>query len=348
MSKLFIVLQEWINLLIFVTGYVTINIINMYYSKIGKMALGSRLRLLSDLVTEDAQKLYEIYGFELKPKWFPVFYYLSQNKESKSITRIANEIGHSHPSVIKIVREMVKGGLVIEKRDRLDRRKNNIELTNKGIELSSNIKVQYTDVTNAIEKTFSQAQHNIWLAMEELEYLLDQKSIFTRVIEEKKLRESKKVKIVKYKPKYKEVFKSLNEDWITRYFKIEEVEEEALNNPKKYILDNGGEIFIAIYEGEPIGVCALLKMENSRYDYELAKMAVSKKAQEKGIGFLLGKAIIDEAKLLGARSIYLESNTILKPAISLYRKLGFKKVVDYPTPYERCNIQMELIVQKEQ
>jgi len=319
----------------------------MYYSRIGKMALGSRLRSLSDLVTEDAQKLYEIYGIELKPKWFPVFYYLSQNEESKSITRIANKIGHSHPSVIKIVKEMVKSGLVIEKKDILDGRKNNIGLTNKGIELSSKIKVQYTDVTNAIEKTFIEAQHNIWLAMEELEYLLNQKSIFSRVIEEKKLRESKKVKIKKYKPKYKKAFKLLNEDWITRYFEIEEIEKEALNNPKEYILDKGGEILIAIYEDEPVGVCALLKMENNYYDYELAKMAVSKKAQGKGIGFLLGKAIIDEAKSLGAWSIYLESNTILKPAISLYQKLGFKKVVGHSTPYERCNIQMELIIKKQ-
>jgi hypothetical protein len=32
----------------------------------------------------------------------------------------------------------------------------------------------------------------------------------------------------------------------------------------------------------------------------------------------------------------------LKPAISMYYKLGFKKVEDLPSPYERCNIQMEL------
>ncbi len=82
----------------------------------------------------------------------------------------------------------------------------------------------------------------------------------------------------------------------------------------------------------------------SNYDYELAKMAVSPKAQGKGVGWLLGKAIVEKAKSLGAKKLYLESNTILTPAINLYLKMGFKKIAGYPTPspYERSNIQMEL------
>ena len=68
----------------------------MFYSKVGKLALGSRLRLLSENITENAKSLYELYGVELKPKWFPVFYVLS-DKQEKSITAIAEEIRHSHP-----------------------------------------------------------------------------------------------------------------------------------------------------------------------------------------------------------------------------------------------------------
>lgn len=64
--------------------------------------------------------------------------------------------------------------------------------------------------------------------------------------------------------------------------------------------------------------------------------------QGKSIGWLLGQAVADAAKVLGASKIYLKSNTSLKPAINLYHKQGFKKVVGRSTPYERCNIQMEL------
>ena len=83
-------------------------------------------------------------------------------------------------------------------------------------------------------------------------------------------------------------------------------------------------------------------MDDPEYGFEMAKMAVSPKAQGKNIGYLLGKKVIDEARASGASKIYLESNTILKPAISLYYKLGFQKISGRPTPYQRCNIQMEL------
>jgi GNAT superfamily N-acetyltransferase len=76
--------------------------------------------------------------------------------------------------------------------------------------------------------------------------------------------------------------------------------------------------------------------------FELAKMAVAPGAKGKGIGLLLGQACIDKARALGAGRVYLESNTKLRPAISLYHKLGFRKIAGPPSPYERCNIQMEL------
>ena len=97
---------------------------------------------------------------------------------------------------------------------------------------------------------------------------------------------------------------------------------------------------MARYKGEILGTCALIKINDDTY--ELAKMAVKESARGKNIGWLLGKAITNKARELGAKKVFLESNTQLEPAINLYHKLGFQKVVGQPSPYERCNIQMEL------
>lgn len=307
------------------------------------MALGSRLRRLSEQITEDAAQVYTIYNVPLQPKWFPVFHVLSQ-EQNKTITAIAEEIGHSHPSVSTIIREMVKQGIVVEKKDKKDGRRNMVSLSKKGKDIVSSIAPQYTDVTNAIEEALSQTRHDLWKALEEWEFLLNQKSLLRRVQEQKKKRESNDVQIVDYKPAYCEAFKQLNEEWISKYFKMEEADHKALDNPHKNIIAKGGYIFVALYNNEPVGVCALMKMNDPVYEYELAKMAVSPKAQGKSIGWLLGKAAIEKAKALGAKKLYLESNTILQPAINLYHKLGFQKVVGHATPYERCNIQMELII----
>ncbi|MCC9065727.1 bifunctional helix-turn-helix transcriptional regulator/GNAT family N-acetyltransferase [Flavobacterium piscisymbiosum] len=314
-----------------------------FFDKVGKVALGSRLRLMTAIITDDAAKIYESYGMNFMPKWFPVFYTLMEDREI-TITEIASEIGHSQPSVSKIVQEMITAGLVQESLKSSDKRRNVVGLTPQGWEFSKELKLQLKDVEAAVDGLINQSTHNLWAALEEWEFLLNQKSLFKRVNEEKKKRESQDVQIVAFEPQYLEAFKSLNIQWISTYFEMEEADYKALDNPEEYILNKGGKILVALYRNEPVGVCALIKMKDSNYDFEMAKMAVSPKAQGKNIGFLLGQAIVNTARELGASKIYLESNTILKPAINLYYKLGFQKVYGLATPYKRCNIQMELKV----
>ncbi|WP_394777106.1 GNAT family N-acetyltransferase [Flavobacterium sp.] len=314
-----------------------------FFNKVGKVALGSRLRLMTAIITDDAAKIYESYGMNFMPKWFPVFYTLIEEKEI-TITEIANEIGHSQPSVSKIVQEMIVAGLIEESQKSNDKRRNIVGLTSQGIEFSKELKLQLIDVEVAVDGLISESSHNLWAALEEWEFLLEQKSLFRRVNQEKKKRESQNVQIVDFEPQYLDAFKSLNVEWISTYFEMEEADYKALDNPQEYILDKGGKIFVALYRNEPVGVCALIKMNNPTYDFEMAKMAVSPKAQGKNIGFLLGQAIVNSAREQGASKIYLESNTILKPAINLYNKLGFQKVFGLATPYKRCNIQMEWVI----
>lgn len=314
-----------------------------FFAKTGKMALGSRLRLLTAKVTEDASRIYALYEVDFVPKWFPVFFALSEGGAA-TITEIAEQIGHSQPSVTKIVKEMAKAGLVRGNLKSADKRRNVVGLTEKGEAIAKEMMtVQSGDVERAIDGIIAEATHNLWEAIAEWEFLLEQKSLLKRVQEQKKLRESKDVRIVAYEPKYKAAFKSLNEEWISEYFEMEESDYRLLDDPETSILAKGGTIRVALYRDEPVGVCALVRMENDpEYDFELAKMAVSPRAQGKSIGWMLGQAMLTTAKEMGASKIYLEGNTILKASIQLYQKLGFTKIAGRPSPYKRVNIQMEL------
>jgi GNAT superfamily N-acetyltransferase len=148
------------------------------------------------------------------------------------------------------------------------------------------------------------------------------------------------LQIVPYEPRHREKFRLLNEAWINRYFKLEEPDRRALSDPEGYILAKGGFIFMAEYDKEIVGACALIKVDDEVV--ELAKMAVDDSAQGNGIGYALGKACIDKAKAAGFKKLELLSNTILGPAIKLYKKLGFEEVPLPPTDYERANIKMEM------
>jgi len=315
-----------------------------FYKAAGIKAIGSRLRMLTNRITDDAAQIYKLYDIEMQPKWFPVFYALSDSNE-KTITGIAHEIGHSHPSVSKIISEMTKAGL-IEKKDNSDGRRSVVGLSEKGLSYKQKIQNQYTDVEDAIKALNIQAANDLWKAIEEWEFLLEQKPLLRRVSEQKKQRESNAVQITDFLPEYASAFKELNEQWISSYFKMEETDYRSLNNPQGYILNKGGHILVALLNNEVVGVCALMVMNDGEHDFELAKMAVAPSAQGKSIGWLLGQAALTKAASLGAKKVYLESNTVLKPAINLYHKLGFQKIAGHPTPYERCNIQMAVDISR--
>ena len=149
---------------------------------------------------------------------------------------------------------------------------------------------------------------------------------------------------------FAEEFRSLNEEWITNYFWLEESDIQVLSDPQKYILDKGGNVFIALYNNKPVGTCALVVRDG--LTCELVKMVVDPQFHGQGIGFKLGQAFVDKARGRGFSRIVLEGNTKMEASVALYRKLGFQeKPIEFdvhnPAIHKRCNIYMELLLNQE-
>jgi GNAT superfamily N-acetyltransferase len=148
-------------------------------------------------------------------------------------------------------------------------------------------------------------------------------------------------------------FRRLNEEWITRYFKLEPKDEYAFANPRETILNRGGRIFFAVRASatgeEALGCCALVAMGAGAHrdvaEFEVAKMAVTASAQGLGLGRLLMEHVIAAAKAAGAKRLFLETNHALTPAIRLYESVGFTHIPKeraVPSPYERADVPMEM------
>ena len=313
-----------------------------FFDQVGSMALGSRLRRVSELITEDARRAFELYEVGLQPKWWPVFYVLSLEEAGLSTSEIARRIGHSHASVSQICSAMTAAGLLTTAKSDADGRVNVIRLTTKAREMLPVHQAQCADVGEAVEELLAETNADLWGALGALERSLEKRSLFDRVREHYRRRENAKVEVVDFRSEHAAAFRRMNLNWITRYWEVEEADRLYLDNPREKILDPGGSILMALYEGEPVGTVALISMGSG--SYELAKMAVEERARGKGIGWRLGKAVLDRARDLGGTRVYLESNTILEPAIGLYRKLGFESVQSGASPYDRCNIQMEVLL----
>jgi N-acetylglutamate synthase-like GNAT family acetyltransferase len=147
------------------------------------------------------------------------------------------------------------------------------------------------------------------------------------------------VEIIEFSEELSEQIKTLNYEWLDKYFRVEEGDVTSLSNPQKYIIDKGGHIYYAKLNGEIVGTASLLK--KSETVYELGKMAVNDKAQGHGIGTILLEHCLNVAKQKQLTALILYSNTILQSAIHLYRKYGFKEIELESGLYERANIKME-------
>ena len=138
-------------------------------------------------------------------------------------------------------------------------------------------------------------------------------------------------------------FRTLNEEWITRYFTLEKSDRENLNDPENKILRKGGQIFMVYLGQQAVGCVALVPIGNGVY--ELSKMAVSPELRGMGIGRRLLEHAVTEAKRMGAKSLFLGSNSKLENAVHLYEAVGFRHVPAESIPempYVRANVFMEL------
>ena len=153
------------------------------------------------------------------------------------------------------------------------------------------------------------------------------------------------VSIVGFSPEMAVDFARLNYEWIEKFFSVEPHDREILDYPQRWVIDPGGEIFMAIVDEESAGTVALIPAGDSVL--ELTKMAVSPKFQGRGIGDELMKAAVGYGRLAGASMIFLETHHKLAPAIRLYRKHGFLDIPRDPNSlYSRADVRMELALKE--
>jgi GNAT superfamily N-acetyltransferase len=148
------------------------------------------------------------------------------------------------------------------------------------------------------------------------------------------------MEIVDFRPDFADAFRTLNEAWISHFFKLEPKDVEVLANPKAKIIDGGGHILFAMEGGAAIGCCALIAL--SAGGFEVAKMAVAEPHKGRGLGRALMAACVERARQAGAPRLYLETNSALAPALALYRSFGFREVAfAEPSDYARADMAME-------
>ncbi len=150
------------------------------------------------------------------------------------------------------------------------------------------------------------------------------------------------ITIVAYQPEHQPYFEKFNREWIEELFEMEPVDEWVLTNPGKAILEPGGAILMALYNGVPAGTVGLRKFDDETYEF--TKMAVDTNFRRKGIAETISYASFRKAKELGASRVILYSNKLNAGAVKLYEKIGFQHVEVENDVYKRANVKMVITI----
>jgi len=150
------------------------------------------------------------------------------------------------------------------------------------------------------------------------------------------------IEIIDFSDDLKGYFKKLNVEWLEKYFAVLPSDEFILTNPVEAIIEKGGYINFAKVDDEIVGTIAMIKIDE--YTYEIAKMAVTEKYQNLGIGKKLMEYVFKKARDMKIDRLILYSNTDLKAAVSMYSKFGFRIIPKTDFHNERANVKMEMIL----
>lgn len=305
----------------------------------GYLAISTRLQRLADSLRKDGSRIYEHFGIEFEPKFWPVLYTLSK-KSPMGIIDLANEIGYAHPSVIALVREMEQKKWIRSVKDKTDSRRRLLSLSPLALELVAQMEPVWAVIKSALEE-ICEGESSLLSAIEAVEARVALESFSDTARRIARARSEHSVRIIDYEPQHQQVWERLNIAWISKDFEVETIDRETLGKPQQYFLDGGGAVLLAEKDGAIVGTVALQPFGNGAF--ELAKMTVAENVRGLKIGEKLCAAALDRARQLGAKRVFLYSNTKAYQAINLYFKLGFRVVGLDSQEFKRANIQMEIL-----
>lgn len=104
-------------------------------------------------------------------------------------------------------------------------------------------------------------------------------------------------------------------------------DQELANLPGDYAPPDG-RLLLAQYEGQPAGCVALHKL--SPEICEMKRLYVRSQFRGKGLGRALADRIIAEARQIGYQRMRLDTvEPVMKDAVAMYRRLGFREIAPY-------------------
>ncbi|MEO6329500.1 MAG: MarR family transcriptional regulator [Ginsengibacter sp.] len=148
-------------------------------SKLGALAIGARMRRLTDMFARDVAIIYKEHHLDFEARYFVLFYLISQ-RDGIGIMEIAEELSLTHPGIIHLAKELEKKGYIKSVKSPTDNRKRMLSLSKKGKAALPEFKKVWDKIHKLNNKLMEKQQNNLLKAIAEMEALLEEKSYYRR------------------------------------------------------------------------------------------------------------------------------------------------------------------------
>ena len=148
-------------------------------SKLGALAIGARMRRLTDTFSKDVAIIYKEYHLDFEAKYFVLFYLISQ-RNGIGIMEIADELSLTHPGIIHLAKELEKKGYIKSVKSPNDSRKRLLTLSKKGKAALPEFKKVWDKIQKLNHQLMQKQENNLLKAIAEMEALLEEKSYYKR------------------------------------------------------------------------------------------------------------------------------------------------------------------------
>ena len=151
-----------------------------FLDELAELALGSRLKRLSDRMLSEATAVHQRYSpNKMQPKWF-LLVALLYRQGPISVVEAAERLGISQPAVSQVSRELANKAWLSIETDNEDGRKRCLSLTAQGRLEADALQSMWQAVDTAAKELCEEAGGQFYQAIQAFELALKRKSLFER------------------------------------------------------------------------------------------------------------------------------------------------------------------------
>lgn len=317
--------------------------------ELGPLALGSRLRRLSERLSGDAARFYRELGIEFEPRWFPLFHLLSE-RAPLSVSEAARALGVSHVAVSQTARELQRRRLLSSTRDPRDERRRRLQLTEKGLALLPRLAPIWRDFERATSDLVGRRESGLLAAIDSVERALSLRGFKERLLAAAQRRASAPrqdveppelperdvaghvIRIVPFAPEHVAAVTHLVVGIQAGEFSIPIT---GADQPELADIESAyrpGIFLVALNAANVVGTIGLMDFGGGQG--ALRKMFVHPdyRGAQRGVARGLLEALLSWARQHEIRDLYLGTVDVLHAAHRFYEKSGFESIVRADLP----------------